>query len=193
METRREFLIGAVGAAALIAAGGAGRALAAETELLRPPGGQDEQSFFALCSRCYRCRTVCPEDIVVTATIEDGVLQARTPKLDFHRGYCTFCNKCIDVCPTGALVPFDSSSERIGMAVIDKNECLAYIRGACDKCVDACIYGAITLNGKGLPVVDESACNGCGICEYACPSASYGSYGGTKTRGINVLKGEGHA
>lgn len=193
METRREFVVGAAGALGLVALGGAGAALATEGELLRPPGGQDEDSFFALCSRCYRCRSVCPEDIVVTATIEDGLLQARTPKLDFHRGCCTFCNKCIDVCPSGALAAFDPDVDCIGVAKIDANECLAFTQRGCDKCVTACEYGAITLDERGCPVVDEAACNGCGLCEYACPSATFGSYGGAKTRGVNVVRGGRHA
>ncbi len=186
--TRRGFLIGAAGAAGLFVVGGVAVALDApeERSLLRPPGAQDEVRLLANCIKCDRCRSVCPTGAIVTALVEDGLAEARTPLLDFHRGYCDFCGKCLEVCPTSAIVAFDEAREKIGIAVIDESECVAFRQGGCRVCVDACPYQAISVDGSGRPVVDEAVCNGCGVCEYVCPSATYGSYSGSGARGVNV-------
>jgi RnfABCDGE-type electron transport complex B subunit len=36
-------------------------------------------------------------------------------------------------------------------------------------CVRACPFDAIHMNDKGIPVVDEEKCTGCGLCAEACP------------------------
>ena len=80
----------------------------------------------------------------------------------------------------------DEETNRIGIAEIDEERCIAFQQRGCQVCVDACVYGAITLDAHGRPVVDADACNGCGRCEYLCPSASYLAYSGGRLRGINV-------
>lgn len=147
--TRRAFVIGAVGLASLCAVGGVGTALNGKGGILRPPGGQDAARFSALCIKCDRCRSACPESCITMATLENGILNARTPRLDFHKGYCTFCGRCADVCATGAVCAgFDASVQKIGCAVIDQDKCLAFNGGGCQKCVDACTYGAVSWNGS---------------------------------------------
>lgn len=184
--TRRTAIAGCAGAAVLFALGGAGKALAGEQELLRPPTTQGEDAFAAKCLKCNRCETVCPQGSIRTAVLEDGLLNWRMPAMDFHRGICDFCGKCAEVCPSGAIEGIDENSNRIGVAVIEQDRCLAYQQSGCRICVEACVYGAISLDEHGRPVVDTSKCNGCGRCEYKCPSNSYLSYGGGKKRGINV-------
>lgn len=185
--SRRTFLYGVGGIVGLCAVGGAAEGLG-EKELLRPPGGQDEDSFLAQCLRCDKCRSICPENCVWPAALEDGLISYRTPRLNFHRGYCTFCDLCIEVCPTKAFSAFDPAAQRIGAAQIDRDECIAYRSAGCRVCVDACPYEAVTLDSANRPVVDETKCNGCGKCEYECPSASLGSYSGSGLRGINVVR-----
>lgn len=186
--TRRRFVglcLGSVGALA----GAEALAFAGTSPLLRPPLAIDEGAFISKCLRCYRCISICPTGVIEPAVVEDGLLEIKTPKLNFHQGYCDFCNKCVDVCPTGALVPADPENPaqgRIGHAVVDPDRCLAFYNG-CDQCVQRCPYGAITANEFGQPVVDESICNGCGVCVYICPALIYRSYGGSDTRGIEVV------
>ncbi len=183
--TRRDAVKGAAFAAGLVLCGGA-LGLTKGDGLLRPPGGQDEARFLAQCLRCDRCRSVCPTGCISVARIEDGIIDARTPKIDFRKGYCDFCGLCLDVCPTTALVSFDEKEEEIGTAVVDEAECLAYRATGCTVCFEKCPYDAVSLSASNYPVVDAARCNGCGACENACPSASFGSYSGSSNRGINV-------
>lgn len=185
-HTRREFLIGAGLFAGLLCVGGAAKAYAADGELLRPPGGQDEARLRALCLKCDRCRSACPQGCIETVTFAEGVLDARTPKLNFHEGYCDFCNKCIDACPTGALAAFDPAVDKIGVARVDASKCIAYTRGTCVVCQGSCPYDALTFDGAGHPVVDEEACNGCGECVQACNVNINLTFDGSFDRAIEV-------
>ncbi|RDB70223.1 4Fe-4S dicluster domain-containing protein [Eggerthella sinensis] len=151
--SRRSLIAGGVAAAALLGLGGAGRyAWATERQLLRPPGGQDEDRLLSACIRCDRCRQACPMRAIESTGVEDGLLNVRTPRLNFRNhalertlgtteyheadiGYCNFCDpdhvggqtkKCIANCPTGALQAFDESRERIGEAVIDPVYCINF-------------------------------------------------------------------
>ena len=187
--TRRSF----VGLAAVCAVGagvgGAGVAFAGEGELLRPPGGQDERALAAACLKCDRCRSACPTGAVAVASVGDGFLRARTPVLDFHKGYCDFCGKCIEVCPTGALRSFDETAEKLGVAVVQKDRCIAYFEGYVE-CEKACPYDAIALDDVGHPVIDAAKCNGCGVCENVCPALVYRSFAGGSRRGVVVVAPE---
>ncbi|WP_304854088.1 4Fe-4S dicluster domain-containing protein [Adlercreutzia caecimuris] len=188
--TRRGVIVGALSVAGLFALGFTGRAFAGEASLVRPPGGQDESRFLSLCLRCDKCRSVCPLDCISTAPLEDGIVNARTPYLNFEKGYCDFCNLCIDVCPVRALEPFDPSVNKVGIAVVDEDECVAWKQTGCTICAEVCPFDAITLSETGKPIVDIEACNGCGLCENACPSASYMHYAGARRRGINIEGGQ---
>lgn len=37
------------------------------------------------------------------------------------------------------------------------------------SCVKKCVFGALSLNDQGLPVVDKELCTGCGQCAAICP------------------------
>ena len=188
--SRRALVEGAIGAGALFALGGVGVALAGE-DLMRPPGGQDESRFLGACIRCDKCRSICPEHAISISLVEDGIIQVRTPKMDFRQGYCTECKgdyRCIKACPTGALLAFDTGRSRIGLAVIEKDHCMTYTAaGKCSfKCIDHCPTEALYAGEDSRLHIIDSLCWGCGACEFVCPSNSYGSYKGSKLRGINV-------
>lgn len=191
--SRRSLIEGACGVAALAAVGGISIA-GAPGSVLRPPGAQDEAMLLASCIRCDRCRSACPRGAIETAKLEDGIVHVRTPKMNFNRGYCDFCEgayECANVCPTGAIGRFDERSEKIGVAKVDPENCLLWRSGGvCSKrCIEACAYEALSVDANGFLVVDESRCNGCGACQYVCPSASYQAYNGSSARGINIEQG----
>ncbi len=104
---------------------------------------------------------------------------------------CYMCEDipCVPVCPSGALdMPsllnekqeLDINKSRMGLAVVHKESCIAFWGIQCDACYRACplLDVAITLEyqkndrtGKHaflLPVVQDVACTGCGLCEQAC-------------------------
>lgn len=194
--SRRALMCGALGAAAVVAVG-AGASLAGASEVVRPPGALNTAQVTSACIRCDRCRGACPQGVIVWAPPEDGLLGMRTPKLDFRRGFCDFCQakeepgampRCVANCPTAALAALPWDEVRLGVAVVDPEECIAYNNfGGCTVCVDACGYEAISLSEEGHPVVDEQKCNGCGQCEYECPSHTYRAFSGAAHRGIFVV------
>ncbi|WP_165172744.1 4Fe-4S dicluster domain-containing protein [Adlercreutzia sp. ZJ242] len=198
--SRRTFAIGAVGSVAMLGLG-AVKLVGAES-VVRPPGAQDENAFLAACIHCERCREVCPRHAIKPATLESGLLNLRTPEMDYHRGWCDFCESaesgeplCVRACPTHALrLPGLPASEhvRLGMAVINTDWCLAFQAMGCHECVDACTFEAMGVNDDGTPYVIEDACNGCGACEHACVSLSSGSISvGATDRAIVIVPAEG--
>lgn len=184
--TRRAFVGFACATAACAAVGGAGVAFAGDGGLLRPPGGQDEAAFRAACLKCDRCRSACPTGAVSVASVSDGFLGSRTPKLNFHRGYCDFCGKCQEVCATGALGAFDPCTDKLGVAIVQRDRCLAFSQG-CETCKDSCAFGALTFDSARRPVVNADLCNGCGACECACTALVYGAFAGGTRRGMVVV------
>ena len=201
--TRRSFVAGIGGVAALCAIGGV--RLAGGEYLVRPPGGQDFDLLIGRCIRCGRCMEACPEHVVVMAGIEEGILSHRTPKLDFSSRYCTWCKGygddtplCVASCATGALtLAADAVPETtiLGKAEIDTGSCVAYRDIGCKFCYDACPYEAVELGENGYPAVIADLCCGCGACEAVCvslTSASVSSTTGDRAIKVRALDAEGN-
>jgi len=104
---------------------------------------------------------------------------------------CFMCEDipCVPVCPSGALDQLSVSNDKgeldinrasMGLAVVHKESCIAFWGIQCDACYRACplLGEAITIEmhrnertGKHtfmLPIVNDNACTGCGLCEQAC-------------------------
>ncbi|MCP4544686.1 MAG: 4Fe-4S binding protein [Chloroflexi bacterium] len=158
------------------------------TQLIRPPGVDDEVEFMARCLRCSQCMKVCPTSGLQPAFLEAGLEGLWTPRLASRLGYCDYgCNACGQICPSGAIPPLDLTQKReviIGVAVIDRNRCLPWAQGIpCIVCEEMCPTPekAIRLeqvtvdNDQGEPIIVQQPyvlqdmCIGCGICEYQCP------------------------
>jgi len=140
------------------------------TNRLRPPGAVPEEIFPAKCIRCGRCVEVCPYRSVVMLDIRAGV-HAGTPLIKVENIPCYLCMKCVDVCPTGSLTRVSQEGTRMGLAVIDKFSCAAWLGTTlCRTCYDKCPFPEKAIRLDRLkPVVSGEYCTGCGICTNACP------------------------
>ncbi len=196
---RRQFLIDAGRGIAITAVGGlvwAGYLGGREAYplALRPPGAVEEKRFLAACTKCGLCAAACPYRALVIARPGDG-RPIGTPYFVMRESPCRMCQDipCAAACPTGALdrslvsgrdgdgkAIFDINKARIGLAVIDRETCIAYWGIQCDACYRTCpvIDRAVTIEyarndrtGKHAilgPVVHSEHCTGCGMCERAC-------------------------
>jgi ferredoxin-type protein NapG len=187
---RRDFLVKTVQGASLAASGGLLWAYLLRQEArahpyaLRPPGALAEGEFNAACIKCGQCVNACPPLILHLAPA-GGNLPIGTPYFEPRAGACIMCPDipCMKACPTGALSPSLKKIEdaRMGLAVIDIENCLSWKGLRCEICHRDC-----PLKGKAIvletgprgiskhavfrPIVNSDACTGCGICEKACPT-----------------------
>jgi ferredoxin-type protein NapG len=186
---RRRFLVQtAQGAAAASCAGLLWHVLltqqARAATPLRPPGARAEGDFAASCIKCGLCVQACPYGTLKLATLGEAVLSG-TPTFAPREIPCYMCVDipCAQACPTGALdrAQKDINAARMGLAVVDQENCLSYRGLRCEVCWRACPVRdrAITLqvqprgtskHAMFVPIVHSKACTGCGICEKRCPT-----------------------
>lgn len=193
---RRKFLLSGAQAVALMSIGGLIWSSYLEDAkasplVLRPPGALSEKDFLKHCIKCGLCVEACPFETLKLAKAGEHV-PLGTPYFIPRKIPCEMCwdIPCVPVCPTGALEKslvfneklekLDISLARMGIAVVDQKNCVAYWGIQCDACYRACplIGEAIYLEYKRnertgkhsylLPVVDSDICTGCGKCEQAC-------------------------
>ncbi len=75
---------------------------------------------------------------------------------------------CIPVCPEGVLL--HDRGMKMGEARINILNCLAHQGTFCSTCVEQCpVDGAMRLE-DGKPIINSTACTGCGVCQYMCPA-----------------------
>ncbi|MBA1437832.1 MAG: ferredoxin-type protein NapG [Epsilonproteobacteria bacterium] len=161
----------------------------ASSLLLRPPGALQEDDFLRTCIKCGLCVEACPYDTLMLAKPGDHK-PIGTPYFVPTNIPCYMCTDipCVPVCPTGALDQESVSSDgvldinkaQMGLAVVDKENCIAFWGIQCDACYRACplLGEAITIEyqknertGKHAylkPAVHSDSCTGCGLCEKAC-------------------------
>lgn len=143
---------------------------------LRPPGALKGDAFFDKCTRCFKCGNACPNDCIKFYTIEDGLDRFMTPYIDARERGCILCGECTQVCPTGALEPFDVSRDGwlegvdMGTARVNKEMCYSYHGRTCGACYRACPLAgeAMKIGVFEKPLVQYENCVGCGLCEQAC-------------------------
>ena len=151
---------------------------------IRPPGALDEADFNARCIKCGQCVDACPYDTLSLATAESGI-PIGTPYFIPRETPCYMCEDipCVPVCPTGALdhTLENIDDSRMGLAVIDIENCLSWQGLRCEICFRECpLQGTaittehhprrVSKHAMFVPLVHSDACTGCGICEKACPT-----------------------
>ena len=136
---------------------------------IRPPWSLPELEFVDLCSRCGDCISACPQQI-----LDKG--RGGFPRVDFSRGECLFCGECRQVCTPGALAVKQHAGdvpEPWSVRASISERCLAGRRVECRSCSDQCesrsIRFQLVVGGVAIPVLEQSACNGCGACYGVCP------------------------
>ena len=136
-----------------------------KTAPLRPPWAREESAFLAACTRCAACLGACPQRILVADR------EAR-PVVDFSRGECTFCGKCVEACTPQALErQADRPAWRLVARILET--CLTQSNVICRACGDACSAQAFRFPPQALaaarPEVMAERCTGCGACFAPCP------------------------
>ncbi len=199
MPERRDFLLKGLRSLGLASAGGlvwGGFIIEGKSAplILRPPGAVPEEQFLASCLKCGLCVEACPYNALDLARPGDS-RPIGTPYYVPRTHPCYMCKDipCVPACPTGSLdrelvsekgkggkSVLNINLAKMGLAVIDRETCIAYSGIQCDACYRACpaIDRAITVDyirnertGKHAmlaPMVHSRACTGCGLCEKAC-------------------------
>jgi ferredoxin len=150
---------------------------------LTPPGSLSERNFAQHCTGCQLCVSECPNGVLRPSS---DLMHLMLPTMSYEHGFCRpECTRCSDVCPAGAIKPLDNiemSSIQIGHAVWIQKNCVSVTDGVeCGNCARHCPAGAIEMialneddeESPYVPSVNESACIGCGACEYVCPSRPF--------------------
>ncbi len=173
--TRREVLgtIGTSAVAGALLVLDVGQVKAAKSTVLRPPGAQGAD-FLAKCVRCGQCIEVCPKHALQPAAFEAGWDALYTPILDPFKGGCDYnCNKCGQVCASGAIPALSLEDKRkavIGIAQVNFDTCVR-----CMDCLEKCPYKCFEkvevegIRGVYPTLKANSGCVGCGICVEVCP------------------------
>ncbi|MCK9473825.1 MauM/NapG family ferredoxin-type protein, partial [Sulfurimonas sp.] len=114
---------------------------------LRPPGAIKETDFLKTCIKCGLCVEACPYDTLLLAKPGDNK-PLGTPYFIPRDIPCYMCPDipCVPVCPTGALNEksvttngkLDINIADMGLAVIDRETCIAFWGIQCDACYRAC-------------------------------------------------------
>jgi len=149
-----------------------------------PPGGISIDDFNYNCTACNLCVVACPSDVLQPAFLEYGLKGLMQPRMDYWKGYCNFeCFRCMDVCPTGALLPIELETKKLtqlGIAVFIKDNCIVHTEKTdCGACSEHCPTKAVKMvpyeedDRLVIPEMEDEICIGCGACEFACPTIPY--------------------
>ncbi len=135
--------------------------------VIRPPWIISFSWFSENCNCCNDCIAACPESILCMG---DGGF----PEVDFTKGECSFCEKCVTSCQQDVFqsLPRDSKNAwsvkaRIASSCLSLNGILC--RACGDNCPAEAIHFQLLPGGISEPQINLENCNGCGACLYVCP------------------------
>lgn len=148
-------------------------------EALRPPWSLLPGMFESSCARCGACVRACPSRIIIYGGTGEGLGSWLAPEVEFENGrYCPdSCSACGEVCPTGAIGRFTTTTKAkfpLGILEIDHESCRMVENGGCGFCIIECPRKALSIiYDKKLQSrrvqINPSKCNGCGRCLKSCP------------------------
>ena len=139
-----------------------------------PPGAGSAERLANKCTGCLLCLANCPQKTIVKA--ESGVVA-----LNLSANACDYdCNRCSQVCPTGAIRPLTLEAKRhtkIATVEFNPSNCLLFDlnrEAPCAKCAEVCPAKAITpvqgADERNFPRFNIPRCIGCGKCVLTCPA-----------------------
>ena len=129
---------------------------------LRPPGALAEDDFNAACIKCGQCVEACPYDTLKLARAGADV-PIGTPYFEPREIPCYMCPDipCMKACPTGALAAElkDITKARMGLAVIDMENCLSWQGLRCEICYRVCPLKDKAITLENSSAADQQACH----------------------------------
>lgn len=129
------------------------------------PYAKDARLLEENCKDCKtkECVNSCEENIIFLN--KDDI-----PFVDFNKGGCTFCDKCLLDCSKDFL---NNSLRSISANItLDMSSCLSHNQTMCFSCKDVCTVNAISFLGLFKPTIDYNICTKCGFCIGICPTNS---------------------
>lgn len=130
--------------------------------ILRPPYYDENSDFLKECISCEGlCATFCEEQIII-------IQEDCTPKLDFSKNGCTYCDECAKNCPSEVLNIRNKKNIEAEVS-IDILKCLSWNQTMCFSCKDPCDDEAIEFLAMFRPEINAN-CTSCGFCLNVCPT-----------------------
>ena len=151
--------------------------------LILPPGAGTELQMASQCARCGACFKSCPTKALQPISFEQSPILWGAPQVDFqtdsdHPAYCEYtCNKCSEVCPTGAIAKLTLEEKQnvvLRPVTLNYSECRLNFEKECSICVNVCPTSAIEKQWSDeqyltILTVNMDLCVGCGKCAANCP------------------------
>ncbi|MEA2100374.1 MAG: ferredoxin-type protein NapF [Campylobacterota bacterium] len=134
-----------------------------QDHIIRPPYYENINAFDTECLNCDgKCATLCQEQIII-------ISEDKTPRLDFSKSGCTYCDDCATACEYDVLHVENKRLVDAGIRINESN-CMSWEGVMCFSCKDPCLEDAIEFKAMFMPTINQEKCTACGFCISRCPS-----------------------